>query len=935
MNKKKSIVWLGFIVVMFLLSFLIFDRVKCSKTYEKEEKKGLALVYDKEYYLKHNPDVLSAVGDDDDSVLEHFLNYGMQQGRRASERFDVVFYRENYSDLNKAFGEKWENYYEHYMQHGYAEGRVTTADSSNRGSIFTKIIVIILSILTLYIAKIKGFFKNKSLGWESLFVTLVLVTSMFLCLYDAFIFGDMCYMYLDIGSDTFQSYYPQYIFKTSFFEKYGNSGYSLQSGLGEYVANAGLSLLNPFDWVFYLFDTINALIVSLYLKVIWTAIFAWAYFRGKFSKESSVIICTLLWSFNGWFILWGQHYQFGTSFAYFTSVIFLVDLLCENDSKGRVFLPVTLALLTGHSYYMMYIVGVFCIVYTLIFGILKKKKWREIFVLLFQLAIAELIAMALSMINLYALLDSVFNSVRVGEASISLVNDLKPRSIKYLIYYLGRMLATNIWGLEAYSGPYNYYEFAISYVSVLSIFAIIYFLHTKHWKKVVTFGLIYSTVIIVPIFSRILVFATNYRWTFLLNFGVVFLTGYFCEEIWECLEANKLSLLHKAVVITNIVFVILLAGGYFLSNNGIIKLGIDTFEYIKVLFVFWSFSILIITLKNKCNVKVVMTLFVVFIFFEQLLMNYNVVNNRGEVSREKEALQYYNDDTSELIGYLEEADMSLYRVNKSYDSSFYNDALVQGYYGVASYSSTNEKNLVELWNSLNISFPFGHPNYIRLKSDQILVNELLGVKYLIAKKGEILPENYNVVYEKGKKIVYEDANALPFGYLYTEELDRGKYLELNSTEEKASALMQGFYFTDDVVDEREYIQEYINKETLLEDGISGREKLKTSKVYDASFEDNTYSAVVNNDNRNSAMLCVPLIYNTHWKAVIDEEEATVHNINGGLVGIEMPEGEHEVRIFYSTIDYVIAGWITLISAIAYLGYLIIWTVKKGRENDKI
>ncbi|MGE9939956.1 hypothetical protein ACQRAP_08720, partial [Collinsella sp. SGI.180] len=54
-------------------------------------------VYDPEYYLEHNADVkgcytkkagaLSLI--DDAAVLRHFVDYGMAEGRRGNEEFDV------------------------------------------------------------------------------------------------------------------------------------------------------------------------------------------------------------------------------------------------------------------------------------------------------------------------------------------------------------------------------------------------------------------------------------------------------------------------------------------------------------------------------------------------------------------------------------------------------------------------------------------------------------------------------------------------------------------------------------------------------------------------------------------------------------------------------------------------------------------------------
>ena len=82
-------------------------------------------VYNYDYYLSNHKDVKNAFNSDDILSLLHFINYGMQEGRRASESFNVVSYIYEYQDLRKAFGRNLPRYYMHYINNGRAEGRKT------------------------------------------------------------------------------------------------------------------------------------------------------------------------------------------------------------------------------------------------------------------------------------------------------------------------------------------------------------------------------------------------------------------------------------------------------------------------------------------------------------------------------------------------------------------------------------------------------------------------------------------------------------------------------------------------------------------------------------------------------------------------------------------------------------------------------------------
>ena len=107
----------------------------CSKLKGAATKAGgvdYAPVYDPEYYLSRNGDVEKAFTKstyggvtmvDDSAVLRHFINYGMSEGRRGSEAFDVYSYRTRYLDLRKAYGSNLKEYYLHYLEYGMKEHR--------------------------------------------------------------------------------------------------------------------------------------------------------------------------------------------------------------------------------------------------------------------------------------------------------------------------------------------------------------------------------------------------------------------------------------------------------------------------------------------------------------------------------------------------------------------------------------------------------------------------------------------------------------------------------------------------------------------------------------------------------------------------------------------------------------------------------------------
>ena len=81
------------------------------------------LVFDAQYYKEMNPDVAAVYGTSNEALFEHFVIYGMSEGRVASRNFDVHKYAELNSDVRAAYGTNWAGYYLHYLQYGFSEGR--------------------------------------------------------------------------------------------------------------------------------------------------------------------------------------------------------------------------------------------------------------------------------------------------------------------------------------------------------------------------------------------------------------------------------------------------------------------------------------------------------------------------------------------------------------------------------------------------------------------------------------------------------------------------------------------------------------------------------------------------------------------------------------------------------------------------------------------
>jgi len=85
--------------------------------------KDYSAVYSYGYYVSHYRDLWVAFHYDEQGALNHFLTYGMSEGRQASPDFNVILYKKRYEDLRNAFGDELKDYYLHYINYGLKENR--------------------------------------------------------------------------------------------------------------------------------------------------------------------------------------------------------------------------------------------------------------------------------------------------------------------------------------------------------------------------------------------------------------------------------------------------------------------------------------------------------------------------------------------------------------------------------------------------------------------------------------------------------------------------------------------------------------------------------------------------------------------------------------------------------------------------------------------
>ena len=87
-----------------------------------------SLIFDAKYYLDRYPDLKEAYGNDYTKAYEHFIEYGIKEGRQGSMYFSVKYYINRYEDIKEAYGTDYEKALKHFINNGIREGRVGSAE---------------------------------------------------------------------------------------------------------------------------------------------------------------------------------------------------------------------------------------------------------------------------------------------------------------------------------------------------------------------------------------------------------------------------------------------------------------------------------------------------------------------------------------------------------------------------------------------------------------------------------------------------------------------------------------------------------------------------------------------------------------------------------------------------------------------------------------
>lgn len=670
--------------------------------------------------------------------------------------------------------------------------------------------------------------KNLSENTKALLILWLLVFISCLVIFRPFLFGDELAVFKDVGSDTLQQYLMQYDSIINAIRDGNLSLWDFTNGFGTSIY--ALNLFHPLLFLLYLAGAVlgpvrlPSLMVFFEIGQIFLAAAALFFYLGEFKLTARTkVMGAYLYGFNGYLMVWGQHYQFGL----FMILLPVLLLLAERAVKKQKFsfsLALAVCVTVLSSVYMAYMVLLALGLYFLfrIFSMeicsagtqaMESGKMRQPqgYGFLFRaklfltncgsILLGLLMMMAVFLPSALYLVNTSSRMDKDGTLLERFVSNMQLFPASFYDAALGRIFSSNLFGLsEIHTGTGNYYEAPLLFIGV--VFPILFFQYlftihrqenTTRKEKTAQYFAIALSLFFIFIQAGSMIFngfvQAFSRHTFVFMPFAALIMAFMLEQLWDRRRLSYAGLIASAAL-----FLLL----YVLKNPGTERASVP----LICLLGFLTMIVLLLGYQKKFAVPsaLVTGLLLILVMANMIYDGYYSYNGRETLKKTDADYfeQLYGADVTAALEYLRENDSTFYRVEKDYDAGSYcMDASAQNYFGVSTYNSTPNKNIDEfvdrLWPGLRrlTSSMF---SYRQAVYDTELAS-LVNVKYLLSHNPSLDVDGFSMEKQFGTVYVYRNSGTDSIGKFYTSTVS-----ESDIPEDTSSLDMDRFLTENLIVD---------------------------------------------------------------------------------------------------------------------------------------
>lgn len=794
------------------------------------------------------------------------------------------------------------------------------------------------------VQKLSGFCQSPDV--RALCFLFLLLSASCSFIFRDYLYGNDLMIFNDIGSDTWQQYIMNY---TSIVNHLRDGSFSLwdfNNGLG--INQFNFNLFDPFLMLLYGVGVVlGPAHMLLYINVIqilkiMVAAFAFYWFLSQFSfSVLSRMITSYAYALNGFLLVWGQHYQFGTVVIYFP----LMLLFCEKfiqKKKGKALFPVMVFLCGIYSVYFTYM----CLAATglyLLFRILMLDglTWKER-IQRFLLGCAEMImGVGMSLVVFLPMAEVLLNvSSRLESDGTGLLDFLRqcftPYSRKFYLSMLKRMFSSNLqngYGLAKGPQQYvmNYYEDPVLFCSTLAVFLNVQFLAvlrkadmTKRAKRVLygvaalilvgtalpVGGTVFNyftlptqryTFVLMTVFLLLMAWMWDYmrkggKLNLVLILAVTALMGwaYWCGYEQAGFQEYRTNIL--ILTVTGILTAVCLTLLCFLKDTQIRNVILGVMGVVLVVNVVSEGGT---NYQNRVTMKKTDVPAEVMVqetqrYEEMRTSDDKEIKYRAEIEKPQDFFrEMYRVDLADCLNYLKENDPTFYRVEKDYISGTVSmDSSGQGYRGISTYNSVMNGNVKEFVETCYPELFFADHNHYTFWNnvDDNWLAAFLGVKYILSGNGEPDETKYKLLDQVGSLYIHENVLDAQTAHFYTQDISEESLKELCTEENREELLGEAIALEDGTE-----IGDASEIQTLKSEEQETAEQ-NSSVTLDAPQKDSVVTGSVHAEADGYALFMIP--YEKGWSLTIDGEKAELLRGDIGFLACEVPEGDHTILLTF-------------------------------------
>lgn len=649
------------------------------------------------------------------------------------------------------------------------------------------------------------------------------------------------YIYIDTGADTAVSYLPSYTgFVNNLFNG-KNDLWSMQSGLGDTLYTKSTALFEPvLICVLLLTKFIGVkylpimLIIYKCIIVSGSAFLCYNYLNLFSDKKILVTIFSYLYAFNGFSIIWGQHYFFSSYCFYMILITYLIERMLRNDGiKNSVLLYIGAFICMSYTAYMTYMIFVCMIFYSIIryFIYYEKFRLKHFMIMFMNMAFVIIVGFLSSSFISYPSTRVLLTTGRIGGGESvfkSLVKDfLTNIPLKGLIVVAQRFISGNYSGIadsfvDVNGICGNYYEapqlfFSIFIWVILGQFFYLFIIKTENKKK--RFFAIVSVLLVILIIVNNGVKSVLYAFSgsvSRVSFVIFPFLALACVMTMDYIVYKKkfsvftylLSVIFSAILLT-------WSESYIVSDS-ILQSQRNLISVNIIVFCIGIIVLMIIVMND--NKKYLLLLFSCLIMINVCSEMDTSTSRNGNILLEQINKVYNDNSTRKAISYINSIDSSLYRIEKNYrDCSIYTDSLIYGYNSVSEYNSAISEGLKKyfeyyfdssysvegLLKYRGVSFIYGQYDFVPYSQ--------LCLRYILSHEPLLDEEHYRLINKIEDVYIYKNIYANSFLTLYDEAISESDFLKLNYYD-RNKVLSEAIVVSDDDADE---FDDYINESDEL------------------------------------------------------------------------------------------------------------------------